>query len=128
MSIYILKPSTPRLKIRSKNILQASFLPHAGAEPAAALCRAGVCIGWFVVHGARQCSKVELQTHAMPPNRCETDEIRLQGSLNILNGRLAEVRKDMKAKKKHSEDSTHERETTHHAGSSSNHLLAARWS
>jgi hypothetical protein len=36
----------------------------------------------------------------MPPNRCETDDIRLQGSLNILNGRLAEVRKDMKAKKK----------------------------
>ena len=50
-------------------------------------------------HDARQCSKVELQTHAMPPNRCETDVIRLQGSLTTLNGRLAEIRKDMKAKK-----------------------------
>ncbi len=49
---------------------------------------------------ARQCSKAELQTHAMPPKRCETDAIRLQGSLDILNGRLATVRKDMKAKKK----------------------------
>ena len=36
----------------------------------------------------------------MPPNCCETDVVRLQGSLNTLNGRLAEVRKDMKANKK----------------------------
>jgi hypothetical protein len=67
-------------------------------------------------HDARQCSKFELQTHAMPPNCCETDVVRLQGSLNTLNGRLAEVRKDRKAKKT-SEDSTQDRETTHDAGS-----------
>jgi hypothetical protein len=79
-------------------------------------------------HDARQCSKAELQAHAMPPKRCETDEIRLQGSLDILNGRLATVRKDTKANKKAGEGSTHERETAHDAGSSSNHVLAARWS
>jgi hypothetical protein len=42
----------------------------------------------------------------MPPKYCETDETRLQCSLDILNGRLAQVKEHIKDKRKHKRAAT----------------------
>ena len=61
----------------------------------------------------------------MPPKYCETDATRLQCSLDILNGRLAQVKEAMKDQKKKAgckiaSDKTFDAD-------SSDHFVSATW-